>query len=192
MKDNERAHRADEIDASDIDNPDVRHEVSDVRIKPIIYFAAGLVVAAIVIHFAMAGLFKVFEARENKIEGKQSPLAAERQRIPPEPRLYLAPRTVDQRRPDVVTESPMQEYKKLRAEEDARLNDYNWVDQNAGVVTIPINEAKRLVLQRGLLVSRPAQPAAGAAAMPEGQRQGSLEELPSDSSGGQKTEKRHP
>lgn len=194
MKDNERTRRADEIDASDIDNPDVRHEVSDVRIKPIIYFGVGLIVAAVVIHFAMAGLFKVFEAREDKVEGKQSPLAAERQRIPPEPRLYLAPRAVGQPRPDVVTESPLQEYKKLRAEEDARLNDYNWVDQNAGVVTIPINEAKRLVLQRGLLVSRPApaQPAAGAAATPEGQGQVSREELPSDSSGGQKTEKRHP
>ncbi|MFP5262956.1 MAG: hypothetical protein ACLGJB_13715 [Blastocatellia bacterium] len=194
MKDNERARRASEIDASDIDNPGVRHEVSDVRIKPIIYFGVGLVVAAAIIHLAVAGLFKAFEAREDRIEGKQSPLAAERQRIPPEPRLYLAPRVLGQPRPDVVTESPMQEYKKLRAEEDARLNDYNWVDQNAGVVTIPINEAKRLVIQRGLLVSRPApaQSAEGPAAMPEGQGQGSREELPSDSSGGQKTEKRHP
>jgi hypothetical protein len=194
MKDNERARHASEIDAPDIDNPDVRHELSDVRIKPIIYFGVGLVVAAVIIHLAIAGLFKAFEAREDRIEGKQSPLAAERQRIPPEPRLYLAPRVLGQPRPDVVTESPMQEYKKLRAEEDARLNDYNWVDQNAGVVTIPINEAKRLVIQRGLLVSRPApaQSGGGPAAVTEGQGQGSREELPSDSSGGQKTEKRHP
>ncbi|HVG18195.1 MAG TPA: hypothetical protein VNI02_04020 [Blastocatellia bacterium] len=186
MKDNKRGHASDEIDRSGVENPDVRHEVSDVRIKPILYFGVGLVVAAIIIHLAMAGLFDIFETREKKAERKQSPLAAERQRIPPEPRLYLSPKEVNQPRPNIVTDSPLQEYKKLRAEEDAKLSGYTWVDENAGVVAIPINEAKRLVLQRGLLVSRPAP------ARPEGQQQTGREELPSDSSAGQKTEKRHP
>jgi hypothetical protein len=196
MKDNKRGHRTDEIDSSDIENPDVHHEVSDVSIRPILYFGLGLMIATAVIYVAMAWLFDVFEKREENIEGKKkrSPLAAERQRIPPEPRLYLAPEQPGQPRPNVVTQNPIQEYKTLRAEEDARLNNYTWVDQNAGIVTIPINEAKRLVLQKGLLVSRPApaQSAGGASATPAGQRQGASEELPSESSGGQKTESKHP
>jgi hypothetical protein len=200
MKDDKHTHHRDDvkdqIDTSEIANPDVHHEVSDVRIKPILYFGIGLVIAAVIIQFAMAWLFNVFEAREKKIEDKhrQSPLAAERQRVPPEPRLYLAPKNVNQSNPNIVTDHPFQEYKRMRAEEDAKLNGYTWVDQNAGVVTIPINEAKRLVLQRGLLVSRPApaQDRANASAMPAAQHQGAREESPSDSSSGQKPENKHP
>jgi hypothetical protein len=194
MKHDKRGHRADEIDTSDISNPDVQHEVSDVRIKPILYFGVGLAVATIIIYFAMALLFDMFEKREEKIEGKsrRSPLAAERQRIPPEPRLYLAPEQPGQPRPDVVTQNPIQEYKKLRAEEDAKLHGYTWVDQNAGVVTIPIDEAKRLVLQKGLLVSRPAPARSASGTAAADQQQGTHEELPSDSSAGQQTEKKHP
>jgi hypothetical protein len=194
MKDKKRHdHRSDEIDASHVDNPDVHHEVSDVQLRPILLFGVGLIIATVVIYLAMLLLFNVFDEREKKLEGKESPFAAERSRIPPEPRLYLAPKELGQPRPNLVTEHPFQEYKKLQAEENAKLNYYNWVDQNAGIVTIPIEEAKRLVLQRGMLVSRPApvQSSAGAAGTSDGQQQSTPEELPSESSAGQKTEKKN-
>jgi len=183
MKDKKHGHRDDEIDASDITNPDVHHEVSDVRVRPILLFGAGLLVSTAVIYLLMGWLFDSFEEREKKAGGKQSPLAGERQKIPPEPRLYLSPRnsnqlSVDIPRPNIMAEHPFQELKKLRAEEEEKLSHYNWVDQNAGVVTIPIEEAKRLVLQRGLLVSRQ-----GAAA--------AREEQPSDASSGLKQEKKN-
>ena len=38
----------------------------------------------------------------------------------------------------------------LRAHEDELLDTYGWVDKNAGVVRIPIDEAMKLTLQRGL------------------------------------------
>ena len=38
----------------------------------------------------------------------------------------------------------------LREKEDETLNSYGWVDRNAGVVRIPIDEAIKLTLQRGL------------------------------------------
>jgi len=41
--------------------------------------------------------------------------------------------------------------------EEQTLNSYGWVDQNAGVVHIPIAEAMKLVAQRGL----PTRPAVG-------------------------------
>ena len=34
--------------------------------------------------------------------------------------------------------------------QDAALRSYGWVDKNAGIVRIPIDEAIRLTLQRGL------------------------------------------
>ena len=64
------------------------------------------------------------------------PLAAgQENRLPPEPRLQTNPR---------------QDMKDLREEEDARLRSYGWVDRNAGVVRIPLDEAMKLTLQRGL------------------------------------------
>jgi hypothetical protein len=56
-------------------------------------------------------------------------------RLPPEPRLQANPR---------------QDLKELRDAEEARLKSYGWVDRNAGVVRIPIDEAMKLTLQRGL------------------------------------------
>jgi len=37
----------------------------------------------------------------------------------------------------------------FRAREDAELSTYGWVDENAGVVRIPIERAKDLMLERG-------------------------------------------
>ena len=49
----------------------------------------------------------------------------------------------------------------LREHEHAMLTTYGWVDQSAGVVRMPIDRAKELVLERGLPV-RGAEPAPAA------------------------------
>src|SRR5262249_13572289 len=51
--------------------------------------------------------------------------------------------------------NPRQDMRDLRESKDERLTTYGWVDRNAGVVRIPIDEAMKLTLQRGL-PSRPA------------------------------------
>ena len=38
----------------------------------------------------------------------------------------------------------------MRAAEQQVLTTYGWVDRNAGVVRIPIDEAMKLAIQRGL------------------------------------------
>jgi hypothetical protein len=173
-----------ELDGSHIGNPDVAHEESDVRIKPIAIFCVGLTVAAIVIHLLIAGLFKYFEDRERKSEGPPGPLAAERQVIPPEPRLQLAPREENQRNP-LSNEHPIEEMKRVLAEENGKLDSYGWVDQQAGKVRIPIEEAKRLLVERGLPSRAQAQgnraPAAASGAS-----------LPLESGSGRVPERRQP
>ncbi len=47
----------------------------------------------------------------------------------------------------------------FRMQEEQTLNSYGWVDQQAGVVRIPIDRAMELLAQRGL----PTRPQAGAA-----------------------------
>ena len=125
------------------DNPAVHHETTDVNINGILIFAGGLVVAAAVIHLLVWVVFGYFEAREARQPQVEYPLAAEqKQRLPPEPRLQTNPR---------------QDLRDLRTAEDDVLTTYGWVDRNAGVVRIPIDEAMRITIERGL----PARAAPG-------------------------------
>jgi hypothetical protein len=124
----------DPIDA--IDDPTIRHEESDVDIRAIFGFGAGLLIVAIVVLFAVRGLFVYFDEREAR-GTRAHPLATLDPRVPPEPRLQSAPR---------------EDLRVFRAREDAILNGYSWVNREAGVVRIPIAEAMKLIVERGLPV----------------------------------------
>jgi len=132
----------------------VGHEVSDLRIGPIVWFLIGLAIATIVIGLLVVGLFDAFESREEKSKAATSPLSSERQKLPPEPRLQLAPSTEEQLErklpPDIKKDSPLQEMKRLREQENEKLTSYGWVDEKAGVVRIPIEEAKKRLLEKGI------------------------------------------
>ena len=117
-------------------DPTVHHEESDVNLGPILGFGAALIVVAIVIYVLVWLLFGYFTARESRQAAPEYPLAvAQENRVPPEPRLQTAPR---------------QDMADLRAKEDTVLQSYGWVDRNAGVVRIPIDQAMKLTLERGL------------------------------------------
>ncbi len=99
-------------------------------------FAAALIVVAIVIHLAVWLLFRFFDARETRRQVIDYPLAVQQEnRVPPEPRLQTNPR---------------EDLQELRAAEQEVLTTYGWVDKNAGIVRIPIEEAIKLTLQKGL------------------------------------------
>jgi len=118
------------------DNPEVHHEQSDVNIRGVLMFGGALIVAAIVIQLVVGALFKYFDIREAHQATPEYPLAAAQEnRLPPEPRLQTNPR---------------QDLADLRARDDQALAGYSWVDRNAGIVRIPIDEAIKKTLQRGL------------------------------------------
>ena len=118
------------------DNPEVEHEGSDINVRAILWFAAGLIVAAAVIHFVVWLLFLYLSGAETIRDTPDFPLAAgQATRVPPEPRLQTTPR---------------EDLRALRAREEEILGSYGWVDKTTGVVRIPIGEAMKLTLQRGL------------------------------------------
>jgi len=117
-------------------NPEVHHEESDANVIAIFAFGLGLVVITAVVSLLVFVLFRFFEVREAARVPLAYPLAVSRENaLPPEPRLQINPR---------------EDLADLRAKEDALLTSYGWVDKNASVVRIPIDEAMRLTLQRGL------------------------------------------
>jgi len=114
----------------------VHHETSDVNIRAILGFGLGLIVVVALLQFVVWVMFKYFDSRESaKVSAEYPRAVSQGDRVPPEPRLQINPR---------------EDLQDLRAAEDAILNGYGWVDKNAGIVRIPIDEAMKLTLQRGL------------------------------------------
>jgi hypothetical protein len=130
------------------------HELSELRVGPVLWFLFALAVGTAITFLLMIGLFDAFQNRATEAEGKAAPLAGERQKLPPEPRLQLAPTNIDQvegrESPNLKDDHPLQEMKRIRRDEDAKLNSYGWVVEKAGLVRIPIEEAKKKLLQNGL------------------------------------------
>jgi hypothetical protein len=112
---------------------------------------ASCIFAALV---AMWGVFRVLEKRQQRVDKPLPPqVVVNLKRIPSEPRLE----------PD-----PLALRRELRAQEDALLKSYGWVDRTAGSVHIPIDRAMEIVLERGVPGGKPMAPAPAPAAMPNG------------------------
>jgi hypothetical protein len=58
----------------------------------------------------------------------------------------------------VLQLDPQSDLQKFRAQEEARLNSYGWVDRAKGIVHIPIDEAMKEVAARGIPDFPKAQP----------------------------------
>jgi hypothetical protein len=115
------------------DLPFPAHETRDLSVRAIVWFAVGLVITGVVVHFVLGG-FWVFLRDHNDRGGPVSPFAVTQQ-LPPEPRLQI---------------SPPSEMRNFRLWEEQQVHTYGWVNRPGGVVRIPIDRAMDLVLERGL------------------------------------------
>ncbi len=118
------------------DNPEVVHEESDVNVRAILRFGAGLFAVALVVHVFLWWLLGVYDRQHERAQTQVYPMAAGQQdRLPPFPRFQA---------------NPQQELRELRAKQRALLDGYGWVDKEIGVARIPIEEAMKMVVGRGL------------------------------------------
>jgi hypothetical protein len=113
----------------------------DVNTRGALIFAFWLAVATVAIAGLMYAYFRVMAKKEDAAQKPLAPaVAASLQRTPPEPRLEAL---------------PLVPRRKLRAEEDAILTSYAWVDKPGGFVRIPVDRAMELIVERGLPPSKP-------------------------------------
>jgi hypothetical protein len=116
----------------------VDHEDSDINVRAILGVGAGVIVAGIVIAAVVWSLYAFLANREATGTMSEFPLAAsQQQRLPPEPRLQTDPR---------------EDLRVLKQAEEEALKSYGWIDKNGGVVRIPIDQAMKLTVERGLPV----------------------------------------
>jgi hypothetical protein len=157
--------------------PGAGYEHTDANVWIIIKFGLWLAVSAAIIHVGLLVMFRLFvEQRETAVP--QYPLATDTGlQLPAQPRLQRF---------------PVNEAFDFRQQEAAALGTYGWIDRNAGTVRIPIEEAMRLTVERGLPARAPAAPApaeaTGTAAPATAPEVPGL--MPADSSSGRTMERR--
>jgi hypothetical protein len=124
-----------------VENPEIRHEPSEIRISGILFFGVGLLVLTVIAYVCLWGMMAGLGRREDVEKQSAFPLAVEqrrqlqtedRQPLPPSPRLEgISPA---QR---ALQGEPGQ------APEVVELNRRGWIDEQAGLVNLPVEEAMR-------------------------------------------------
>src|SRR5215510_13905754 len=129
----------------DTDRAEALHEPNTVNIPGVVKFLVWLSVAVMVVALLMWGLLHYFDKRKAQEALPPSPLAPE-VRAPPEPRLQGAPGSV---------KSLAEDIRRFREQEDQMLSSYGWIDQQNGIIRIPIEQAKKLIEQQGTPATPP-------------------------------------
>jgi hypothetical protein len=125
--------------------PPLNHELSDADPGPILKFLAFLVAGSAVIALLVVPFYNYLERREaveKTARHPMSPTGVERP-LPPPPRLQTY---------------PFRDIKELRQHDKPVVGTYEWIDQNAGTVRIPIERAMDLLAERGLPYRKGGQP----------------------------------
>ena len=131
--------------------PEAAHEHSDANVWIIVKFGLWLAISAVVISAGMGLLFGLF-VKQSEETNPQFPLAVgQEERLPAAPRLQ---------------QFPVNEFVDFRQHEEAILKNYGWVNKEAGVVRMPITDAMRLAVERGLPARAPASAEATAGKQP--------------------------
>jgi hypothetical protein len=146
---------ADHTQRGPVGTPPLNHELSDADPSPILKFLAFLVVITSVIAVLVVFFYNYLERREAAEKTARYPLAlgSFERPLPPPPRLQ---------------NYPFQDIKELRQNDKPLLGTYEWIDQRAGTVRIPVARAMDLLAERGLPYRKPGQPSATPPAPAEG------------------------
>jgi hypothetical protein len=145
--------------------PGSTYEHTDANVWIIVKFLFWLAVSAVIIHVGLGLLYALLIERAEETGARRYPLGATQgQRLPPTPRLQ---------------QFPNKELYQFRLGEEQFLEGYGWMNKEAGIVHIPIEEAIRLTVERGLLRSRTAGEAVETPGL-----------MPSDASAGRMMERR--
>jgi hypothetical protein len=146
--------------------PGSTYEHTDANVWIIVKFMFWLAVSAVIIHVGLGLVYALLIEQAMETGELRYPLAAAQgERLPPTPRLQ---------------QFPQNDLYQFRQDEERLLQRYGWMNRNSGIVHIPIEDAMRLTVERGL----PARTPEG------GQSPETPGLMPSDASAGRTLERR--
>ena len=154
--------RTETPDVTHVRNVDVTHELSDINVGGVMTFVAALTAMTIIVYLLMFILFRYYNAKTDT-EPQPGPMARsamqEKDRLPPEPRLQVAPGfEVKLENGQVISlekREPQAEYRELRRQWEQSLKD-GARDQAGNVVGMPIDQAIKSLASGNALPSRPS------------------------------------
>jgi hypothetical protein len=111
------------------------HEQTDVAVRPLLMFLAGLTLSLIVVAVFVAWMFNYFLADLQRIDQRGGHTQTATEFAPEAPRLQV---------------SPQLDLDRMHRRDEQRLHAVEWVDRAGRIARIPIEEAVSLVLKRGL------------------------------------------
>jgi hypothetical protein len=135
-------HHATHGDAVNPTHADVSFEPKDVQVNPILKFLLYLGIAIVASYFLTLGIYRGLghywahsytPPPPSRVEGGVE--------YPPEPRLQGMPGHL------VDPQSDLRE--KLKKDNEAN-NNFGWVDQGNGIAQIPVKDAMKLIVEKGL------------------------------------------
>ena len=126
------------------------YEQNVVGLKGVVYFGVGLVLLIIITFALMWALLNVLQENSREEKGTSGPMAqSEIERLPPEPRLQVAPGFgVDSRdgRVNMELKAPQAEYRELKKQWTEKW-EHGVKDEKTGAVSaLPIKDAKEKFL----------------------------------------------
>jgi hypothetical protein len=132
------------------ENQDVSFEGQDVRPTPVLEFLAYLGVTIVLSYLLVLGVYRGLTGLWNSKYVPPPPSRTEKGLVlPPEPMLQGMPGHLS---------DPQRDWRdKLKEDTDAN-NTLGWVDEQRGIAQIPVSDAMKLIVEKGL----PAMPAAPA------------------------------
>lgn len=137
-------------------DPDATYEVDSLNIKYIVGFGVGIAVLSI-LSFALMWIFmeKLDEGKAAEDEQNKSKMAmGSKEKLPPEPRLQAAPGFgVDNPnggRVNLELTNPQAEYRTLEKQWKDQLANGQKDPKTGTVITMPIEEAKKKLLEQGV------------------------------------------
>lgn len=125
-------------------NPEIQYEKTDAHVRPLYQFLFWISVITILTAVLSLGILRGLQAWRDNASTRPTMAEAPGAQQPPAPRLQI------QEPKDLAV---------FRKEEAAILSTYGIVDREKGIYRIPIEEAMRLSLERGLPTAGDPAPA---------------------------------
>ena len=138
-------------DATRAESEAAGHELTDAHVKPLILWGGVMFMICVVSFASMRWLHVWLEEREEQDSGELHPLAVERE-IPPDPRLQQQWGVPLRYGEGLKGAQPFEntDVREIRAREIEQLETYGWIDRPIGVVHIPIEQAMKRTVEKGL------------------------------------------
>jgi hypothetical protein len=124
-------------------------ESDGVNYRGILWFVIILTVTVLVCQVLMVGVFKMFQHQVTTADPGRPAMMAPA--TSPEPGMAV---DIGAPGPALLTDESGN-LRQFRQAEDEDMHSYGWIDKNAGIVRIPIDKAKELLLERGIPGGKP-------------------------------------